>query len=82
MTRSTKKRKNASAAPARTKRPRTGHTHRESDSETKTEADDTPLTRADIPKIVDAVLNNLSTDGASSRDDSHDNPHLGESRAS
>lgn len=44
--------------------------------------DDTPLTRADIPKIVDAILSNFSNQGASSWNDSQvdnqDNSHVGE----
>ena len=51
----------------------------DSDSEDDTEeADDTPLTKADIPTIVDAVLSNISTEGTSTRDDNQDNSHLGE----
>ena len=72
-TRTTAKRKSASANPPRPKRQRLADTRRESDSE-----DDTPLTKADIPKIVDAVLSNFSTEGIGSMDDSQDNPHLGE----
>ena len=78
-TRTTAKRKSASADPPRPKCQRLADTRRESDSEDNTEEiDDTPLTKADIPKIVDAVLSNFSTEGISSMDDSQDNPHLGE----
>ena len=42
------------------------------------EPDHTPLTKADIPSIVNAVLSNISTEGNSSRDDSQDVSHLGE----
>ena len=55
-------------------------THRESDSaDDMEEVDDTLLTRADISKIVDAVLSNFSKEGAiskdGSQDDSQDNPY-------
>ena len=78
-TRTTTKRKSASAVPPHPKRQRLADTRRESDSEDDTEEiDDTPLTKADIPKIVNAVLSNFSTKGISSMDDNQDNPHLGE----
>ena len=73
----TTKRQSVSTNPPRAKRQRAvANTRRESDSEdTSEEVDDTPLTRADIPKIVDAVLSNFSTE-----DDSQagDGSHLGE----
>ena len=73
------KQKSASADSPRPKRQHLANTCRESDSEDDTEEiDNTPLTKADIPKIVDAALSNFSTEGITSMDDSQDNPHLGE----
>ena len=72
-TRTATKRKSASAKLAHAKRQRMATTHRESDSaDDMEEAYDTPLTRPDIPKIVDAVLSNFSKEGASSKDGSQD----------
>jgi len=40
--------------------------------------DDTPLTRADIPKIVEAVINQFPTQGGSEQEEESDeDPHLG-----
>ena len=39
------------------------------------EFDDTPLTKADIPKIVEAVLNNIPN-GSEETQEKQDNPHL------
>jgi len=57
---------------------------RESDSDdndaevTEEEIDDTPLTKANIPKIVEAVLSNLpSEDSDPTNDDNQDAPRLG-----
>ena len=58
-TRTATKRQSASTNPPHVKRQRAGtvaNTRREFDSEDALEVDDTPLTRADIPKIVNAVL--------------------------
>ena len=53
--------------------------HHNSDSEDNTkEPDNTPLAKANIPTIVDAVLSNVSTKGTSLRDESQDISHLGE----
>ena len=82
-TRTTTKQQSASTNPPRAKRQRAGtvaNTRHESNSEDASEeVDDTPLTRADIPKIVDAVLSNFSMEGTSPKDDSQaDGLHLGE----
>ena len=55
-----------------------GNTRCKSDNEDNVEVDGTPLTKANIPKIVDTILSNFSMEGTSSRDDSQDNPHLSE----
>ena len=52
--------------------------HHRSDSEDLQKLNDTPLTKANIPKIVDAILSNFSMKGISSNDDSQDNPCLSE----
>ena len=58
---------------------RTANSCRDSDSEDDTEKPDhTPLTKANIPMIVDAVLSNISMEGNSSRDDSQDVSNLDE----
>ena len=75
------KRRNTSACASHAKRhrTRTANSHRDSDSKGNTEEPDhTPLTKADIPTIVNAVLSNISMEGNSSRDDSQDVSHLGE----
>ena len=64
--------------PPRAKRPRVGTSHRRESDDDVEESDDTPLTRGDIPSIVDAVLNSFSREGARPRDDDRDNPHVGE----
>lgn len=79
-TRTTTKRKNTSAYPPRAKRQRAANSHHNSDSEddTEREFDDSPITKADIPTIMDAFPNNISTEGTSSKDDSQHISHLGE----
>ena len=81
-TRTATKRRNTSACAPRTKRhsTRAANSRRDSDSEDDytEEPDHTPLTKADIPSIVNAVLSNISTEGNSSREDSQDVSHLGE----
>ena len=73
------KQKSASVNTPRAKHQHLANTHRESDSEDDTEEiNDTPLITADIPKIVDIILSNFSTEDTSSMDDSQDNPYLGE----
>ena len=69
--------KGASGKLSPAKRQHVASTHHESESDTAgdIEVDETPLTRADIPKIVEAVLSNFSQEGTSSTED---NPHLGE----
>ena len=42
------------------------------------EVDDTPLRKANIPTIVNAVLSNFSMEGTTSKDDSQDISRLGE----
>ena len=85
-TRTTTKRKNTSAYPPRAKRQRAANSHHDSDSEDETEreVDASPLTKADIPEdiptIMDAFPNNISTEGTSSKEDSQDISHLGEYR--
>ena len=64
--------------PPRTKRPRDGTSHRRESDDDVEESDNTPLTRADIPSIVDAVFNSFSREGARPGDDDGDNPHVGE----
>ena len=39
--------------------------------------DDTPLTRADVPKIVEAVNSNIPKETEDPEEKSQDNPHLG-----
>ena len=76
-TRTTTKQKNSSAYPPCAKRHRAVNYHHESDSKGDTEeADDTPLTKADIPTIINVVLSNISTEGTNLRDDSRDTSHL------
>ena len=79
-TRTTTKRKNTSAYPPSAKRQRAANSHHDSDSEDETEreVDASPLTKADIPTIMDAFPNNISTEDTSSKDDSQDISHLGE----
>ena len=83
-TRTTTKRKNTSAYPPRVKRQRAANSHHDSDSEdlgeddTEREVDDSQLTKADIPTIMDAFPNNSSTKGTSSKDKSQHISHLGE----
>ena len=80
-TRTAMKRRNTSACAPHAKRHSThpANSRRDSDSEDDTEEPDhAPLTKADIPSIVNAVLSNISTEGNSSRDDSQDVSHLGE----
>ena len=81
-TRTATKRRNTSACAPRAKRHSTcaANSRRDSDSEDDytEEPDHTPLTKADIPSIVNAVLSNISTEGNSSREDSQDVSHLGE----
>ena len=75
-------RRYTSACAPRAKRhsTRAANSRRDSDSDDDytEELDHTPLTKADIPSIVNAVLSNISTEGNSSRDDSQDVSHLGE----
>ena len=75
-TRTATKRKNTSTCAPRAKRHSThaANSRRDSDSEDHytEEPDHTPLTKADIPSIVNTVLSNISTEGNSSRDDSQD----------
>lgn len=53
--------------------------HHNLDSENDTEeVEDTPLTRADIPNIINAILRNFSKDATSSRDYSQNNSHISE----
>ena len=42
------------------------------------EVDNTPLTKANIPTIVNAVLSNITKEDISSGDDRQDISHLGE----
>ena len=78
-TRTATKRRNTSTCPPCAKRHRAANSRCDSDSEDDTEEpDDTPLTKANIPTIVIAVLSNISTEGTSSRNDSQDVSHLGE----
>ena len=73
-TRTAAKRKNAGQTPSRGKR------QRRSESRADTEAEDTPLTRADIPTIVNAVLSNITTDSAGAggeTEDTLDNAPIG-----
>ena len=81
-TRTTTKRKNTSVYPPREKRQRAANSHHDSDhsseDDTEKEVDDSPLTKADIPTIMDAFPNNISTEGTSSKDDSQHISHLGE----
>ena len=75
------KRRNTSACASCAKRhsTRQANSRRDSDSEDDTEEPDhTPLTKADIPSIVNAVLSNISTEGNNARDDSQDVSHFGE----
>jgi len=81
-TKQTTKRKSATSGP-HVKRRRVV-SPRESDSDdndaevSEEEIDDTPLTEADIPTIVEAVLSSLPTeDSAPTDDDNQDAPHLG-----
>ena len=76
----TKRRNTSACAPcAKRHSTRQANSRRDSDSEDDTEEPDhTPLTKADIPSIVNAVLSNISTEGNSARDDSQDVSHLGE----
>ena len=54
------------------------NSHHEMDSEDDTEeVDDTLLTKATIPTIVDAILSNFSMESTSSKDDSQDISCLG-----
>jgi len=74
------KRRSTTANPPRQKRRRVA-TIQETESDSATsdndeEIDDTPLTRADIPKIVEAVINNIPKEGDGSPEDN--SPHLGE----
>ena len=76
------KQRNTSACAHRAKRhsTRAANSRHDSDSEDDytEEPDHTPLTKADIPLIVNTVLSNISTEGNSSRNDSQDVSHLGE----
>lgn len=63
------RRKSASANPPCVKYQLVANTYCESDREDDMEVDDTPLTRVNIPKIFDAILNNFSKEGTSLRDD-------------
>ena len=77
----TKRRYFSTCAPcAKRHSTRAANSCRDSDSEDDymEELDHTPLTKADIPSIVNAVLSNISTEGNSSRDDSQDVSHLSE----
>ena len=62
------KRKNAGQTPSRGKR------QRRSESRADTEAEDTPLTRADILTMVNAVLSNITTDSAGAGGETEDTP--------
>ena len=81
-TRTATKRRYTSACAPRAKRhsTRAANSRRDSDSEDDytEEPDHTPLTKADIPSIVNAVLSNISIEGNSSRDASWDISHLSE----
>ena len=73
------KAKNTSAYPPCAKHHRAANSHYNSDAEDNMEEPvDTPLSKADIPTILDAVLSNISLEGTSSRDGSQDISHLGE----
>ena len=73
------KQRNTSACPPCTKHHCATNSRHDSDSEDDTkEPDDTPLTKANISTIIDAILNNISTEGTSSKGNSQDVSHLGE----
>jgi len=81
------KRKRSTAATSKTPRakrpnPREQQTDEDSSlSEDDGEGfDDTPLTRADIPKIVKAVINQFPTEGGTNlkAEEGDINPHLGQ----
>ena len=70
-TRTATKRRNTSACASHAKRHsmRSANSHRDSDSEDEytEEPGHTPLTKADIPWIVNAVLSNISTEATAQR---------------
>ena len=72
-TRTTTKQKNTSSYPPCAKRWHAANSHHNSDSEgdTEWEVDNTPLTKTNIPTIVNAVLSNITMEGNSSKDISH-----------
>lgn len=63
--------KSANANPPCAKCQHVANAHCTLDNEDyKEEIDDTPLARANIPKIINAILSNFSKEGTSLRDDS------------
>ena len=72
-TRTTTKQKSTSAIPPHAKHQWMANSHHEMDSEDDTEeVDDTLLTKANIPTIVDAILSNFSMESTSTNDDRED----------
>ena len=81
------KRKRSTAATSKTpraKRPNPREQQTDEDSPLREDDgegfDDTPLTRADIPKIVKAVINQFPTEGGTNlkAEEGDINPHLGQ----
>ena len=75
------KRSNTTAHSARAKRRcLRGQSHdvsSTSEEDTGEVFDDAPLTQADIPKIVEVVMNQLTMEGDEFLNESQENPHLG-----
>ena len=78
-TRTTTKHKMLVPMHPRAKHHRAANSHHDLDTEDDTEeSDDIPLSKADIPTILNAVLSTISSEGSSSRDDNQDISHLDE----
>ena len=70
------KRSNGTAHSPRPKRNRLHYQDDDSSSSKDAEGfDDVPLMKADIPKIVEAVMNQFSKEGDDSQDEDQDNPN-------
>ena len=71
------KRSNATAHLPRAKRQRLREQSPSTSEDEEGEVfDDAPLTKADIPKIVEAVMNQFPKESDDSQNQSQDNPHL------
>jgi len=68
------KRSNESSCTPQAKRQ---HGQRQNDDSSDGKSNEAPLTKADIPKIVEAVRNQFSRDANDSQNEDQDDPHLG-----